>query len=153
MGVETGIIRKSGSGLLTDPISWGRAGKRPQFLKDNPELCDEVEDTESSLDGTRPKEDSEGADGAADSKDGKASEGRQPTRPQSPVPRPRLPSPVTRARLIRGRRWILVVSFYDPDEHVKKKRVDRKLSSAAKRREWASSLEGRKPSVQLKKQL
>jgi len=37
-----------------------------------------------------------------------------------------------------------VVSFYDPDEHVKKKRVDREAQRKRreKRREWASSLEG-----------
>lgn len=37
-----------------------------------------------------------------------------------------------------------MVSFYDPDEHVQKKRVDREAQRKRreKRREWASSLEG-----------
>lgn len=77
MGVETGIIRKSGSWFTygSDQLGQGKENVR-NFLKDNPELCDEIEHRILVELGIRPKEDSEGADGAADSKDGKASEGK-----------------------------------------------------------------------------
>lgn len=77
MGVETGIIRKSGSWFTygSDQLGQGKENVR-NFLKDNPELCDEIEHRILVELGIRPKEDSEGADGAADSKDGKALDGK-----------------------------------------------------------------------------
>jgi recombination protein RecA len=72
MGVETGIIRKSGSWFTygSDQLGQGKENVR-NFLKDNPELSDEIEHRILVELGIRPKDDAEGEDGAADAKDAK----------------------------------------------------------------------------------
>lgn len=77
MGVETGIIRKSGSWFTygSDQLGQGKENVRT-FLKDNPELADEIEHRILVELGIRPKDDEddkkpeEKADKKADAKGG-----------------------------------------------------------------------------------
>ncbi|MDO5048939.1 MAG: recombinase RecA [Actinomycetaceae bacterium] len=76
MGVETGIIKKSGSWFTygSDQLGQGKENVR-SFLKDNPELSDEIEHKILVELGIRPK-DEDGSDTAGGDADAKATDSK-----------------------------------------------------------------------------